>query len=275
MYQLFSRSMKRHNARKGFSLVELVVVILIIAILAVAVFAGGSAVIKRSQVSRTTSDLHNFSVAIESALNETPSVANMSKESEFTAIINAVNSNLSTDYQLTRLEADVSGNITTAQSVVNATRTDDSVLTGTYAIYVSAKTDAWDNPYYVIFDATERHAAGISEFYITVVSAGPNAQTTITSVTTGTGIEADDVFLLVQYTDGDVAAVTYNCDGDTLKNGADTQLTLLKTTKGVKATAETGKTAQGQYIGLATTVNGTGENAGTKNVCPVNFKPAD
>ena len=50
---------KTRKQRKGFSLVELVVVILIIAILAVAVFAGGSAVIKKSQVSRTTSDLHN------------------------------------------------------------------------------------------------------------------------------------------------------------------------------------------------------------------------
>ena len=63
---------KKRNARKGFSLVELVVVILIIAILAVAVFAGGSAVIKKSQVSRTTSDLHNFSVAVEAVLNENP-----------------------------------------------------------------------------------------------------------------------------------------------------------------------------------------------------------
>ena len=69
--------MKKRFARKGFSLVELVVVILIIAILAVAVFAGGSAVIKKSQVSRTTSDLHNFSVAAESTLNENPSVANI------------------------------------------------------------------------------------------------------------------------------------------------------------------------------------------------------
>ena len=75
----------KKNHRKGFSLVELVVVILIIAILAVAVFAGGSAVIKKSQVSRTTSDLHNFSVAVESTLNETPAVANMGKYEDMSA----------------------------------------------------------------------------------------------------------------------------------------------------------------------------------------------
>lgn len=72
---------KTRKQRKGFSLVELVVVILIIAILAVAVFAGGSAVIKKSQVSRTTSDLHNFSVAVEAVLNENPGVANISTDS--------------------------------------------------------------------------------------------------------------------------------------------------------------------------------------------------
>lgn len=250
----------KRKQRKGFSLVELVVVILIIAILAVAVFAGGSAAIKKSQVSRTTSDLHNFSIAIESAMNETPSVANMSTEADFDKIVTAVSSNLPADYAITRLAADSTGNLVTKKSA------DDK--SGKYAIYQSTKTDAWDNPYYVIFDATERHNAGISEFYITVVSAGPNAQTTITDVTTDKGIEADDIFLLVQYTDGDVSAVTYNCDTDTLKSGgatgSDDQTTLGVTTKGVKASA-----SQGQYIG--TIANGDGRGV----PCPVNFQPAN
>ena len=247
----------KRKQRKGFSLVELVVVILIIAILAVAVFAGGSAAIKKSQVSRTTSDLHNFSIAIESAMNETPKVANMNAEADFTPIVNAVKANLPADYALgdAPIAADISGN-----TVVKA----GTASTGTYAIYQSAKTDAWDNPYYVIFDATERHNAGISEFYITVVSAGPNAQTTITSDASDKGIEADDIFLLVQYTDGDVSAVTYNCDGDTLKNGADAQVTLGLTVKGAKAAA-----SQAEYIG--TVANGDGR----ASVCPVNFQPAN
>jgi prepilin-type N-terminal cleavage/methylation domain-containing protein len=256
--------------RKGFSLVELVVVILIIAILAVAVFAGGSAAIKKAQVSRTTSDLHNFSVAIEAAINETPSVANMDTEANFDPIISAVNSNLSADYQLERLTVDSTGNLVTHQSVLSPAN--DAAKTGNYVIYKSAKTDAWDNPYYVIFDATERHNKGISEFYITVVSAGPNAQTTIASTantgTDGKGIEADDIFLLVQYTDGDVSSVTYNMDSDTIKSGgassSDVQTELGKTTKGVKASDKT----QGQYIG--TVVNGDGRGV----PCPVNFQPS-
>lgn len=55
---------------KGFSLVELVVVILIIAVLAVAVFAGGSASIRKAQVSRVSSDLHNFDIAMSTYMNE-------------------------------------------------------------------------------------------------------------------------------------------------------------------------------------------------------------
>ena len=248
--------LKNLKKRKGFSLIELIVVILIIAILALAVFAGGSAAIKKSQIARTTSDLHNFSIAIESAMNETPSVANITAESGMTGtIVKAVNDNLSADYQLHRATAKATGNLQLIQGTAD-----------TFVVYESDKTDAWGNPYYVVFDATERHSAGISEFYVTVVSAGPNAQTNISRKDTDvTGIEADDLFLLVQYTDGDVAAVTYNCSTDALANGADTQVTLNRTTKGAVAASD-----QGYYVGLAADLSSDGTDA----MCPVNFQPA-
>ena len=251
--------LKNHKKRKGFSLIELIVVILIIAILALAVFAGGSAAIKKSQIARTTSDLHNFSIAIESAMNETPSVANITAVSGMTGtIVKAVNDNLSADYQLHRVTAKPTGNLRLIQGTTDTT--------DTFVVYESDKTDAWGNPYYVVFDATERHSAGISEFYVTVVSAGPNAQTNISRKGTDvTGIEADDLFLLVQYTDGDVAAVTYNCSTDALANGADTQVTLNKTTKGAVAASN-----QGYYVGLAADLSSDGTDA----MCPVNFQPA-
>ena len=251
---------KDRKARKGFSLVELVVVILIIAILAVAVFAGGSAAIKKSQVSRATSDLHNFSIAIESAMNETPAVANMTTEADFTPIITAVNNNLPADYQLNATA--VAANVTDK----NLKLTIDSRSTGaSYQIYEATKTDAWDNPYYVIFDCGERHEAGQSDFFITVVSAGPNAQTNV-----GANIESDDIFLLVQYSDGDVSAVTYNCDGGTLKTPATTYtpsapvFTEMKgdaylTTKGTPASTPA------LYAG------GTNNTDGRPNLLPVNF----
>ena len=214
---------KQRKARKGFSLVELVVVILIIAILAVAVFAGGSAVIKKSQVSRTTSDLHNFSVAVESTLNENPGVANIATDSstkhEITDIMNKLNANLPEDYKLEKIAAaQTSGNITYDYTGADG---------GTYIVAKSAKTDAWDNNYYVVLDATDRNSNGKSDFFITVISAGPDAKTDVDGTIGGTnsGSKADDVFLLVQYTDGDVAAVTYNCSSDSSKilNGAATR----------------------------------------------------
>ena len=202
----------KKNHRKGFSLVELVVVILIIAILAVAVFAGGSAVIKKSQVSRTTSDLHNFSVAVESTLNETPAVANMGSYKDMTAgkMLEKLNANLAEDYQLELLTAEEAGNITSTKGV--PTDTDP------YFIAKSKKTDAWDNAYYVIFDTQDRNGLGKSDFFITVISAGPDAKTALDGVIGApNGDKADDIFLLVQYTDGDVSAVTYNTASDAMK----------------------------------------------------------
>jgi prepilin-type N-terminal cleavage/methylation domain-containing protein len=230
---------KHMKSRKGFSLVELVVVILIIAILAVAVFAGGSAAIKKAQISRTTSDLHNFSVAIESALNETPSVANMKVAScdgasgDMQAIVTAINANLSADYQVktTPIVVGTSDSKVTNSDAISVNTgnlkfdtlgvgsASNPTHTASHIILESAKTDAWDNHYYVILDFGERHQKGQSDFYVTVVSAGPNAQTTV-----GGQIESDDIFLLVQYSDGDVSSVTYNMDTDSISataNGAD------------------------------------------------------
>ena len=256
---------RKNMKRKGFSLVELVVVILIIAILAVAVFAGGSAAIKKSQVSRTTSDLHNFSIAIESAMNETPSVANMKAsagasaavtEADMQAIINAVKNNLPADYQFV---ANDDGTCKQAPVTTGNLQVSNG---NSYLVLKSAKTDAWDNNYYVIFDFGERHRQGQSDFFITVVSAGPNAQTNV-----GGNIECDDIFLLVQYSDGDVSAVTYNVDADTM-NVTDTTPTdgTYNLTSKTKADTTTKGTA-----GTLLYAGGADNTTYTGAVLPVNF----
>ena len=194
-----------HKNRKAFSLVELVVVILIIAVLAVAVFAGGSKTIRKSQVSRTVSDLHNFSIAAETLLNENPTVANISgavgaagctKIAEIGVKLNAL---LSSDYKLTAVTEAVTGNIT-----ASATATTGD---GAYIVYKSDKTDAWGNPYYVVLDSDDHN--GGTEFYVTVISAGPNAKTAINSSDKG-AIDSDDIFMLAEYKNGDVASATYD-----------------------------------------------------------------
>lgn len=201
--------------RKGFSLVELVVVIMIIAILAAAIFAGGSAVIKKSQVSRSISDLHNFSVSVESLLNENPGVANIENEGaasngNITQLMEKLNASLPEDYQLSAVSASAAG--------ANITTLDNGTTSATAMVFQSAKTDAWDNPYYVIFDTNDHNGAGYTEFYVTVVSAGPDAKTDVSN--TAGAIGNDDLFLVGEYSNGNVSAVTYNMKSAAPKNAA-------------------------------------------------------
>lgn len=213
MYNEILSKYKNRKSRKGFSLVELVVVILIIAILAVAVFAGGSAVIKKSQVSRTVSDLHNFSVAVESTLNSNPKVAHLKTNADgIDKIMDALNENLQEDYKFTKLSAaQASGNITWT----GASGTDEA-----YLLAQSAKTDAWGNPYYLVMDTSDRNSEGKSDFFVEVISAGPDAKTAVDGAIGGVNAsKADDIFLLTQYTDGDVTAVTYDLTKSSTKIG--------------------------------------------------------
>ena len=251
---------KTHNfkARKGFSLVELVVVIIIIAVLAVAIFAGGSAVIKKSQVSRTVSDLHNFSVATEGFMNEHPEVLNTAALADIktlgTDLVKAYNDNLPADYQLEPAAA-------TTNITINTIATDAEGNTA--FAYQSKKTDAWGNHYFVVFDFAERHGTQNSDFYITVISAGPNAKTDIAGT-----IDDDDIFLLVQDTNGDVSAATFNCAADKLLyTSAITGVNEWTTVQATKMVSETGhEVSTYNYKPSAGTFT-----ADTAKACPVNF----
>jgi len=190
---------RRFCNKNGFSLVELIVVILIIAILAVAVFAGGSAAIKKAHIAKATSDLHNFQIAVEMTLNESPQVANIAtetKKAQLESIMDALNDNLAADYKLTAVDGTLTGNITKT-----AATTDDA----NFIICRSDKADSWGNPYFVIIDRAERGGSSASEFYMTAVSAGPNAILHLDGA-----IDGDDVFSLTSYADGDVISATYN-----------------------------------------------------------------
>ena len=208
------KPVKAKKARKGFSLVELVIAILIIAVLVAAVFAGGSIIIRNSQISRTTSDLHNFSIAAETLLNENPMVANVDQsnwDTEMPKIVAKLNSLLAEDY---RVETAAAADIAAA---------DGNQITGVagtadlgYVILKSAKTDAWGNNYFVLLDYADRNEVGISDFYVTVISAGPNAKTTLTEAYNDK-TNQDDVILVAQYSDGSVSSVIYN-QADTTVN---------------------------------------------------------
>lgn len=182
---------------KGFSLVELVVVILIIAILAVAVFVGGSASIRKAQVSRVSSDLHNFDIAMSTYMNENRGLVNLTNsaaKAEFDKEIQKLNKVLPADYTFSTNPPDLSETQFTMDASLIA--------------YQSSKADPWGNPYMLIIDTTDRNS-GLSEYYLTTVSAGPNAQANLSGT-----LDVDDIFLLSQYSDGNVVSHIYNMKED-------------------------------------------------------------
>ena len=189
---------KNHKKGKGFSLTELVIVIIIIAILALAVFAGGSAAIKKAKISRATSDLHNFDVALQTYMfsNRDPvKLTVLSPKEDFNKVVDGLNPFLPMGYTLKSVTLPTSGNIFSTLSFLN--------------VYESEKKDPWDNPYYFLIDPTARNA-GETEYYFIVMSAGQNAQANV-----GGPLDKDDIFLLCEYNNGTVTTNVYNMSTDT------------------------------------------------------------
>ena len=189
---------KTHQKGKGFSLTELVIVIIIIAILALAVFAGGSSAIKKAKISRATSDLHNFDVALQTYMfsNRDPvKLTVLSPKEDFNKVVDGLNPFLPMGYTLKSVTLPTSGNIFSTLSFLN--------------VYESEKKDPWDNPYYFLIDPTARNA-GETEYYFIVMSAGQNAQANV-----GGPLDKDDIYLLCEYNNGTVTTNVYNMSTDT------------------------------------------------------------
>ena len=187
---------KNKRFSHGFSLVELVIVILIIAVLAVAVFAGGSITIAKSRDKRVTSDFHNFEVGIENCLYSNQQFQNGATLTTLAAQQEAVlelNPYLSESYAF---DANV-----LAPATGDICNTDASL----YA-FPSEKLDPWGNPYYFIADSQPRNEEA-TETYITVFSAGENGKADM-----GGTLDSDDQFLLVQFINGEVLTKSYRME---------------------------------------------------------------
>lgn len=185
---------RKTRLSSGFSMVELVIVILIIAVLAVAIFAGSSIAVEKSREKRVTSDFHNFDVGAENYLYSNQQFQNGATLTTLAAQQEAIldlNPFLSANYAFdTSVQAPATGDIC---------NTDASL----YA-FPSAKMDPWGNPYYVIIDNQSRNL-NETETYLTVFSAGKNGKADM-----GGALDKDDQFLLLQFINGEVISKTYS-----------------------------------------------------------------
>lgn len=184
--------------QSGFSMVELVVVILIIACLSVAVYAGGSNVVTKSRDSRVESDFHNYSVAAESYMTSNKQILKLNNDSskdDIQPILLGFNGCLGSSFTVNP------DKVAPADGAIRNTNSD-------VVAFESEKLDPWGNPYYVLFDGGSRSTED-SSAYITVFSAGKNGQGDI-----GGTLDSDDEFLLCQYSNGAVITKSYSMAND-------------------------------------------------------------
>ena len=175
--------MKKKNMKKhgGFTLVQMVIVMVIFVILTVASFANSNAYIQQANMTNVINDLKGYSLAFENAfLNEMHTVANYD------------------DTEATATE-------TFAVNVLNPYLTPElayNVVSDTFA-----KLDPWGNAYQLyVNDATAPLNGGITETYVVVYSTGGNG----ISGTSDTW-DDDDIVMVVQYRDGTVRSELFDC----------------------------------------------------------------
>ena len=199
---------KDNKAKKSIPVVAKVVIIgMIVAFLATGIYVVSSYAWKQSRIDKAASDLNVFAKAAEKFLRETPSVANAGGKDKNKfgdmdgAFVKSLNAVLPSEYKVTE---------TVAENSMPCDKVAVSEAKNAI-VFKSMKVDPWGNPYFVIFDPSERHELQNNDFYITVISAGPNMETTVNG-----NIDADDLFMLAQYKNGDIESETYNVAEDTI-----------------------------------------------------------
>lgn len=179
---MFQRMKK---SRKGFSLVELVVVILIIAILAAAIFLGGATVIRQARESQVKSDLNNMATYVQDMLYENPDLQ------YFKGTMTTGNNGYGTQESYTfDATTDKFAGASDAESAANfaSALTDFTtlpVLAKLNADYMTADfqlgdmtRDAWDAPYLWSYDMSPATGANgdTASCIIVINSMGINSQ---------------------------------------------------------------------------------------------------
>lgn len=172
MKNVMSRMINKE--RKGFSLVELVVVILIIAILAAAIFLGGATVIRQSRESAVRNDLRNLGTYVQDAMYATPKLQYdtlYSKGEYFT--YDSTDSKVIA--KLTANDDKEAKADTIAAGMEVLELLNENYLTADFQIGIGNK-DPWNNPYCFSYEQIPSSATGKSSSCIIVVnSLGTNS----------------------------------------------------------------------------------------------------
>lgn len=174
--------MANHN-RKGFSLVELVVVILIIAILAAAIFLGGATVIRQSRESALRNDLRNYGTYVQDMMYATPELQyNKGKDATFAD----GSFNTQESYSLTTKDGVIKGATAYDADIAPAALADGNAvreslpvlkllnnkfLTADFVLDGFTTKDPWDNAYCYSYDMSPSSGTGDPASCIIVINS--------------------------------------------------------------------------------------------------------
>ncbi len=222
------------RARKGFSLVELLIAVVVLGILGAMLIAAGTAAQNKARISVASNDIDSARNAVYTALMMNPSVAQFTDASSGwqKSIVDMVNAELDETWQWDLLDATAGAGTTGKSGAIAQTRT---------------MRDPWDNPYTMFCytdDFTEKYYAdetsgnsvdapthmlnkSDSSFVLVIASAGPNGtgvgaglngELGKGAVATGTPSAAE----MINNTDGidDIGVIMH------LVNGSTTQATF-------------------------------------------------
>lgn len=180
---------RTEKTRKGFTITELIIVMLIIAILALIVLYAATRPISSARETRVQSDLHSFELAANQLLIENPEL--MIKSDVPEDMDELYNKYLDKELKITNGKSD--------------------------------KKDPWRVEYNITYSTAGRSGSDVSEFYVFVVSAGAN------SLYDENKIDDDDIGLIVRLSDGDIKSETFGLGTSPFdRTGADITLSSGK-----------------------------------------------
>ena len=188
---------KRVDSRmnhKGFTIQELLIVMMIIAILFAAGFIGRSIYIERAKMTTLRSDFNNFEYALQQALLENPTISKKTAKDQ----IILLNKYLAEEIKFDYITAD-----------------DMNTL-------FCKKNDPWDMPYQLYVTADNNDKTGTydeatgntvdntndNEYRVFVKCYAKNNKSSSEAKT----LDNDDCVLLIQMVNGDVKSATYGLD---------------------------------------------------------------